>query len=150
MFKNFTWGHGIFIALGSFMIFILFMVLIFPNGKQNSDLVSDNYYDDELMYQKVIDSKKNAEKLTEKPIINQTSEGLKIDFPASEIPDQLKVNFELYRTDDSNLDVKKEGYLKENSLLIPGNVISKGSYTLKLKWLKNKIPYQIDYDVLWK
>lgn len=151
MFKKFTWGHGVIVALGSFIAFILFMILIFPNGQQNSDLVSKSYYEDELAYQEVIDAKNNAGELTQKPTYNQTQEGIAIVFPISAIPDEKKVDFELFRTDDSNLDVKKQTVLDEaNAILIPEKVISKGSYTLKIKWQKNKKTYQIDYDVLWK
>ncbi len=151
MFKKFTWGHGVIVALGSFIAFILFMILIFPNGQQNSDLVSKSYYEDELAYQEVIDAKNNAGELTQKPTYNQTQGGIAIVFPISAIPDEKKVDFELFRTDDSNLDVKKQTVLDEaNAILIPEKVISKGSYTLKIKWQKNKKTYQIDYDVLWK
>lgn len=151
MFKKFTWGHGVAVALGSFIIFILFMVLVFPNGQQGSELVSDNYYEDELVYQEVIDGKNNAEKLAEKPLYNQSAAGIKIEFPKSITADANKVHFDLFRTDDANLDVKKELTLDgTQSFTIPKQVISKGSYTLKVKWKQNKKPYQIDYDVLWK
>ncbi|WP_226063409.1 FixH family protein [Kaistella polysaccharea] len=150
MFKKFTWGHGVAVALGSFIAFILFMIFIFSNGQQNSELVSDNYYEDELVYQQVIDAKKNAEQLTEKPTFKQIPAGIKILFPTAVLPETRKVDFELFRTDDANLDVKKELALDaSNALLIPKQVISKGSYTLKIKWLQNKKPYQVDYDVLW-
>lgn len=151
MFKKFNWGHGIVLALGSFILFILFMIFIFPNGKQNSELVSDHYYEDELAYQDVIDAKKNADILAEKPAYQQLPEGIKITFPASGIPDGKKTDIVLFRTDDSNLDVKKELTLDaQNSVLIPKQVIFAGSYTLKMKWKQNNKPYQIDYDVLWK
>ena len=150
MFKKFSWGHGIVVALASFIAFILFMILIFPEGQQNSELVSDDYYQDELSYQTVIDSKKNADLLAEKPSFQQSPAGIKILFPETLIPKDGKVNFELYRTDDSNLDVKKELSLDAaHAILIPAKVISKGSYTLKIKWQQDKKPYQVDYDVLW-
>ncbi len=151
MLKKFNWGHGIAVALALFIAFILFMILVFPNGQNNSELVSQDYYQDELNYQQVIDAKNNADKLTEKLQYLQTPEGIKIVFPALGIPDEKKVEFELFRTDDSNLDVKKELTLNsENAILIPAKVISKGSYTLKIKWQQNKKPFQLDYDVLWK
>ena len=151
MFKKFNWGHGIVLALGSFIAFILFMILIFPNGQQGAELVTDHYYNEELQYQEVIDAKKNADLLTEKPIYNQQSVGIKITFPESISPDQSKINFELFRTNDANLDVKKEVALDEKkSFLIPAKVMSTGSYTLKLKWKSDKKPYQLDYDVQWK
>lgn len=151
MLKKIHWGHGVAIALGSFIAFILFMIFIFPNGKQNSELVSQNYYEDELAYQKVIDAKKNADQLSEKPQYQQNKEGIRITFPSNASIDQNLVSFELYRTDDANLDVKKEISVDaQNALLIPAKVLTKGSYTLKLKWKSNKKPYQLDYDILWK
>lgn len=151
MLKNFHWGHGVAIALAAFIGFIMFMVLVFPNGKQNSELISDNYYEDELAYQKVIDAKKNAEQLAEKPVYQQTKDGINLTFPDSGNPDGKNISFVLFRTDDKNLDVKKDASLDgSNSVLIPAKVLRKGSYTLMLKWKRNNKPYQLDYDVLWK
>ena len=151
MFKNFSWAHGVALALGLFIAFILFMVFGFTYGQQTSELVSDDYYGDELVYQEVIDAKNNAQKLAEIPKYEELAQGMKITFPTAVAPEDKHVRFELFRTDDANLDVKKEVDLDaKNEILIPKQVISKGSYTLKLKWSNAKIPYQVDYDVLWK
>jgi len=150
MSKKLHWGHGLAIALGCFILFILFLIFIFPNGKQNAEMVSNNYYEEELEYQNIIDAKNNAATLKEQPVYRQLPEGIKIIFPESINVDGNKISFVLFRTDDSNLDVKKELPLENKSFLIPKKVISAGSYTLKLKWTENKKPYQIDYDVLWK
>ena len=67
------------------------------------------------------------------------------------MPDQLKANINLFRTNDALLDVIKDLNLDaQNSIIIPAKVMSEGSYTLKLKWQKDKKPYQLDYDVQWK
>ncbi|QOW11287.1 nitrogen fixation protein FixH [Kaistella flava (ex Peng et al. 2021)] len=151
MFKKLTWAHGVVIALGSFIAFILFMVFGFTYGQQTSELVSNDYYGDELVYQQVIDAKRNAEQLTEIPKYQELAEGMKITFPAAIAPENKNVKFELFRTDDANLDVKKEINLDANNeILVPKQVISKGPYTLKIKWSHDKKPYQVDYDVLWK
>ena len=151
MLKKFTWGHGIVLALGSFIAFILFMILVFPNGQQDAELVTDHYYSEELQYQDVIDAKKNGDLLTEKPNYAQTKDGITITFPTSISPDQSKINFDLFRTNDANLDVIKEIVLDgKRSFTIPGKVMSLGSYTLKLKWKTDKKLYQLDYDVQWK
>ena len=148
--KNLNWGHGLMIALGCFILFILFLIFIFPMGKQNAEMISNNYYEEELKYQDIIDAKNNAAKLEKTPTYKATSEGLLISFPESIKADQNTASFVLFRTEDSNLDVKKEVVLQHNLFLIPAKVISKGSYTLKLKWTENKKPYQVDYDILWK
>lgn len=151
MLKKFTWGHGIVLALGSFIAFILFMILVFPNGQQDAELVTDHYYSEELQYQDVIDAKKNGDLLTEKPNYAQTKDGITITFPTSISPDESKINFDLFRTNDANLDVVKEIVLDgKRSFTIPGIVMSLGSYTLKLKWKTDKKLYQLDYDVQWK
>lgn len=151
MFKKFTWGHGIALALGSFIAFILFMILIFPNGQQGAELVTDHYYSEELQYQDVIDAKKNADLLPEKPAFAQHAQGITITFPKSIHPDQSKIDFDMFRTNDANLDVKKSmGLDGKSSFEIPAKVLAAGSYTLKLKWKANKKPYQLDYDVQWK
>ncbi len=56
--KKLNWGHGLAIALGCFIIFILSLIFIFPMGKQNAEMISNNYYEEELQYQDVIDAKK--------------------------------------------------------------------------------------------
>jgi len=148
--KNLNWGHGLMIALGCFILFILFLIFIFPMGKQNAEMISNNYYEEELKYQDVIDAKNNAAKLEKTPTCKITSEGLLVTFPETIKVDENTVNFVLFRTEDSNLDVKKEVTLQHNLFLIPAKVISKGSYTLKLKWTENNKPYHVDYDILWK
>ncbi len=148
--KKLHWGHGLAIALGCFILFILFLIFIFPIGKQNADMISNNYYEEELQYQDIIDAKENAAKLEKQPIYKATSEGMLISFPETIKVDENLVNFVLFRTDDSNLDVRKEVGLQHNVFLIPKKVISAGSYTLKLKWKENKKPYQVDYDIQWK
>ena len=93
----------------------------------------------------------NAAALKEIPTFSQNSDGIKIGFPSSIVPDSDKVSFSLYRTDDKNLDVIKDLQLSsEKDFLIPSKVLVKGSYTLKVKWSEASKPYQVDYDVLWK
>jgi len=151
--NKFTWGHGIVLALGGFIVFILGMIFLYSRGYQNSEMVSENYYEDELVYQKVIDAKNTADKLIEKPVFSQNSEGIKIEFPKKFNNTNSKIKFHLFRTEDSKLDIRKEVELdNKNSFVIPANagILKNGSYTLKLYWIENnKTEYQIDYNLLW-
>lgn len=145
-----SWGHGILIALGAFMIFILGMIFYFTQTMQNSELITEDYYQEELLYQQVIDAKKRADALAEKPEVFLDSEGILIIFPQQE-RDLQDLKLILFRTDDKNLDIKTDFSLNDkNQYLIPKKVLAKGSYTLKLMWKKNKESYQMDYDILWK
>lgn len=149
--KNFSWGHGVVIALFAFIVFILSMLFLFPNGQKNSEMVTDNYYEEELQYQDVIDSKKRADDLEEKPTYSQNPTGIKIVFPKDYNNSNTTVKFVLNRTDDQNLDIKKSEQLDAaQSILIPAKVLKAGNYTLRLTWITNKTEYRMDYDVIWK
>ncbi len=149
--KNFTWGHGIVLALASFIIFILSMLFLFPNGQKNSEMVTEHYYEEELQYQSVIDAKNRADKLEEKPSYSQSAKGITITFPSEINNSNSTFSFVLNRSDDQNLDIKKTVQLEsDNSFTIPASVLIKGNYTLRLSWTKDKTDYRLDYDVIWK
>ncbi|SIP91249.1 FixH protein [Chryseobacterium sp. RU37D] len=149
--KNFSWGHGVVIALFAFIAFILSMLFLFPNGQKNSEMVTDNYYEEELKYQDVIDAKKRADQLQEKPVYSQDKNGIKITFPKDYDNSNTSVKFVLNRTDDENLDIHKSVQLDSTkSFLIPAQVMKMGNYTLRLSWTKGKTDYRMDYDVIWK
>lgn len=146
-----SWGHGVVIALGTFMVFITSAIIFFPMGKQGAELVEDNYYEAELHYQDVIDAKNRANQLEFKPNLEILPTGIMVTFPKDINNDNAKFNFVLFRTDDKNLDIHKEFELgAANTVNIPKNILVPGSYTLKLKWNKENKDYQIDFDILWK
>lgn len=148
---KFTWGHGVVVALASFILFILYLIFVFSHGQQNSELVSDNYYEDELAYQTVIDAKNNAATLQEIPQYEALPEGIKIVFPKDINNQNSKMKFILYRIEDQRLDIKKDITLDaHNAFVIPNKVLVKGGYILKLMWTKEGKDYQVDYDLEWK
>lgn len=150
MFKNFTWGHGIVLALGSFMIFILSMIFIFSRGMQNSELITDNYYEEELQYQKVIDAKNNADALPEKPVYSQNANGITIKFPAEINNGNAKFKIDLHRAEDRNLDVIREIPLnRDNAVFLPAAILAEGNYVLRVMWTKDQQDYQMDYNIVW-
>lgn len=149
--KKFSWGHGVVVALFAFIVFILSMLFLFPNGQKNSEMVTENYYEEELQYQDVIDAKNRADALSEKPVYNQDTHGINITFPKDYNNSNTSIKFVLNRTDDQNLDIKRAVQLNENqSFIIPKKVLKMGNYTLRLMWTKDKIDYRMDYDVIWK
>ena len=150
MFKKFTWGHGIAVALGAFMIFILSLIFIFTRNWKNSELITENYYEEELAYQNVIDAKTNASTLSEQPKYVQNTSGIRVTFPTEISNTNSKFRIDLHRADDQRLDVIKEMNLDaQNSIFIPQNVLAKGNYVLRVHWVKDKKDYQIDYDLVW-
>ena len=148
--SKFTWGHGIIVAIISFMAFIVGLVVYFTSTMKNSELITDNYYQEELMFQSVIDAKNRAEKLTQKPEVKIHTEGLIIHFPKDINNQNAIFKFFLFRTDDKNLDIKRDFKLNDDTYIISSKDLIKGGYTLKLMWKKDYQDYQVDYDIVWK
>lgn len=105
------------LALAGFIAFILGMIF-FYTGYQTSEMVSENYYEDELIYQDVIDAKTAAASLAEKPVYTQNADGIRITFPKQFTNANSKFKFFLFRTEDSNLDIKKETELDSNNSIL--------------------------------
>lgn len=150
MLKKISWGHGVAIALGTFMLFILGLIFYFTSTMSNSELITENYYEEELEYQKVIDAKTLAEQLPEKPQYIQNEEGIRIVFPATINNNNSTFRIDLHRADDQRLDIIRDMKLdQKNSIFVPANVIVKGHYVLRMHWTKDQKNYQLDYDLEW-
>ncbi|MBW8358553.1 MAG: FixH family protein [Weeksellaceae bacterium] len=150
MLKKFTWGHGIVLALGTFIIFILSMIFYFTSTWKNSELITDDYYEEELAYQDVIDAKNLANQLPEKPKYVQNETGIRIFFPADINNSNSKFRIDLHRAEDQKLDVIREMTLdSQNSIFIPAAILAKGNYVLRVHWEMDAKQYQIDYDLVW-
>lgn len=74
-----NWGYRITIFLTFFIGFILF--LVFKAFKSEIDLVSKDYYQEELAYQETIDAKSNAYKFKDSIGINYHEENFELTFP---------------------------------------------------------------------
>ncbi|WP_128331782.1 FixH family protein [Apibacter sp. HY039] len=150
---KFTWAHGIIIALASFIIFISYMVFTIEFSKNSFDLVTDDYYEDEIYFQKEIDAIERAQKLAEKPQVSiLESQGIKITFPKDFNSLNTTGRFQLFRANSKDLDINKKSLDFEtgNSILIPVKLLVKGNYVLKLYWEKDKDKYQMEIPIVWK
>lgn len=149
---KFTWGHGVILALACFIIFICTLIFTIEFSKNTFDLVTDNYYEEEINYQKEIDATNHAALLQEKPKIETIPEsGIKIIFPKEFNYTNTTGKFKLFRANSQALDInKKELDLSpSNTILIPAKVLVKGNYTLKLYWEKEKTNYQMEIPLTW-
>ncbi len=142
---KFTWAHGIIVALGSFMIFIL--SLLFFAG-DTGDLITDNYYEKSLTYEDDIDAERRSLELEKHPEVLVQANGFNIVFP-----EEYKVtNGKIYllRSNDQNLDVQQDLKLNaKNQQLIPSVKLVKGEYDLALSWEMNGEKYLVKKPLKW-
>ncbi len=130
-----NWGTGIVVAMLLFMIFILqFVYRVTFVDKYNHHLVSEEYYEEELHYQEVIDKTNNAAKLKENVKIVSSDKGINILFP-SEF-DEKKIEGMVYfkRLSNAKLDFNKNIDLSDHSLFIPKDQLVSGKWIIKIDW----------------
>ena len=128
---KFNWGHGITIVIILFMAFIVMLVV--KTFNHNADLVQDNFYEQELLFDGKKESIGNYEKLDFKVEINQTPEGIEIKFPENYKTEDGTIQF--YRADDKSLDKFYELTLSDkNTQLLPYNDFIVGLYEVNIKW----------------
>lgn len=130
-----NWGWGIVIAMALFMVFILqYVYRVSVYNKYEHHLVADDYYKDELNYQKQIDSEENANKLEENVKIVKTANGLQIIFPKAFEPDKVRGEIKILRPSNYKLDLKKDLKLSTNTFLIPDKELAIGKYEIAVNW----------------
>lgn len=77
-----NWGTAIVIAFGLFITFILYFVFkVQINPKYDNELVTEDYYQQELKVQGNIERTSNANALEEKIELKKSEEGITIQFP---------------------------------------------------------------------
>ena len=141
-----NWGHKLVI------VFILFGTLIgylvYRSVTTNFDLVSKEYYKDELAYQQVIDGTKRAGELSSAVAVVQENDSLIIRFPEEMKSGSINGQAWFYYAPDMRRDRKLqletdgETEVKFNrSIFIPGN------YTVKISWENNGEQYYSEQKV---
>ena len=139
---KFNWGTGIVLAFAAFIAFILyFVVLSTRDPASNHDLVTEDYYRKELMYQEDLDAARNLEEIGGGVKASITSEGLQIEFPAQMAPNKIKGTVSLYRPSNKQLDFETPIQLSNKQQLIPKSRLLDGRWDLRVYWTYEGKPY---------
>ncbi|WP_405247455.1 FixH family protein [Cellulophaga sp. Asnod2-G02] len=130
-----NWGTGVVIAFVCFISFILFFVIrMNMDDKANHDLVTEEYYQEEIGYQKEIDAVKNANHNSKKISLQKTTEGLEISFPENLNNKEIKGTVSLYRPSNKHLDFDFPISLSDSHLLVPDKRLLEGRWDIKIYW----------------
>lgn len=127
-----SWGNKLVIVFIVFAAFILTMVYKAVNTKV--ELVSKDYYKDELRYQDKIDGVNNANKLSS-VTVSQNSNELVVDLPKEMKGLKTEGDIWFYCSNDETKDKKLSLQVDDSGRqFIAKNKISKGNYLMKLTW----------------
>jgi nitrogen fixation protein FixH len=135
-----SWGNRlllVFIAFAGLMSYMVYRCMQTP-----VELVTKEYYRDELAYQNVIDGAKKANALSKSVIVFKESDKIVVEFPPEMKNWPLQGSILFYcaanegRDRTVKLNIVSGGKLEiDNRLLAPGN------YTVKITWNSGNSEY---------
>ena len=132
---KFSWGTGIVIAMLSFMIFILsFVYKAVALDEYQHELVSEDYYKDELHYQEEIDKLNKAGKLNQDILVRNSDQGVHISFPKAIDASSIKGEITFQRLSNEKLDFTEPIRLTGHEQLIPAEKLVSGKWIIKIDW----------------
>lgn len=140
-----NWGRKITLAYLGFVVFMLFLVIKSVRQK-DIYLVSDNYYEDEIGFEKRLENQRNVKTLSSPVSIEEKADTLTL-FLAKE-SEKGKGFVTFYRPSDKNLDFKlplqidADGFQK-----IYTGKYAKGLWTVKINWEIGSKEYYLEKKI---
>jgi len=136
-----SWANSIILAFVFFVGFILYMV--YGSFQENIDLVAEDYYQQEIAYQNVIDKEANYKKLGKQISITESQDQIQIVLPhGEEATISGKVYF--FRPSDKINDVTYP--IATSTTVLSKEDLIKGLYLIKVSWEVAGIPYYYEQN----
>ncbi len=143
-----NWGTSIVIAIAAFMGFIIFMVVTMTtNNRYTHDLVVEDYYKEELVYQKEIDKINNLKQLKGTITVNITETDVIINFPKKLNIKDITGNVIFYRPSNNKLDVSIPLQLTSHQWVFPKKNLIKGKWNMSIDFEYHTVPYLYKEDL---
>ncbi len=145
-----NWGTGIVFAFIGFIAFIMYFVITMSTSEDiNNDLVTEDYYKEELEFQKEIDKETNAQSLEENITWKKSEDGLVIIFPETLKVQNITGKVFLYRPSSKQFDFETPISLSNHNLLIPDNRLLDGRWNIKVDWQYNGKSYLYKKEIIY-
>lgn len=134
------WGKGILIAICIFVGGIITMVVV--SFKYTNELMEDNYYEKELLYQNIIDGENNLLRLGEGVEFNNGAETFTIKLPLGAIGNISGGNIEFLRPSGKQFDrTVKLAVDAEGTQVFNKSDFEPGYYKARISWKNEETPY---------
>jgi hypothetical protein len=142
---KFNWGWGITALYTGFVILIV--TLVIGSSRQRCDLVSNDYYGEEIAFQKVIDGGKNQAALSAPITIQANAKTVTIVFPDEFKNKTLSGNILFYSAVSSDWDHNYK--IKSNDLIvnIDRKLLHTTKYTIKISCTVDGKSYYQENDI---
>lgn len=142
-----NWGRSLILV---FVLFAAFMgYLVYRASGTHFDLVSKDYYRDELRYQDKIDGFRNAASMDAVNMLIDSLGNLQIRFPDQMRGKTMEGDLWLYCKTDAVKDLRVP-LLADTATLRVINVAGRasGKYLAKLHWAALQVPYEYEQEII--
>lgn len=130
-----SWGNKVLIAFVGFAGLI--GLLVYSCMQHNFELVSKDYYKDEIAYQQLIDGSSNSNKIS-KLVIDRTKNSININLPAELKGMDVKGDVWLYCASNSANDKRLPLQVDaQGHMIVPAKILNKGNYQIKINYTAN-------------
>jgi len=138
-----NWGWSILLVYITFMlVFLFFFYKSFKELKTN-ELVTQDYYEKELVYGDVINKRQHADTMRIPVKIFQKQKKLIIKFPP--YIDKAEGKILLYKPDNSKLDSNISLQLDDSKQqIIDASKLVPGRWNISVEWQTKKVPYLVE------
>ena len=134
-----NWGWSIVLAFSLFGAFII--ALVVRSFQETIDLVSEDYYQQELGYQQQIDKMINHQALLVPLSFSQQAQRLVVQFP-NDLAAEVQGTIQLFRPSDARSDRTLTIALNPaRQQIIATNELVKGRYKIKVDWTSGEEAY---------
>ncbi|GAA4291780.1 FixH family protein [Aestuariibaculum suncheonense] len=147
---KFNWGTGIALAFVAFISFIMYFIITMSvDKKYDHDLVTEDYYGQELEFQNDLNKETNAKTLAHNITYNISTEGLIIQFPDDLDYSKITGTVFLYRPSNKQFDFEMPISLSNYNLLIPDKRLLDGRWNIKVDWKYNQSSYLYKKEIIY-
>jgi len=137
---KFSWGVGI--ALTYILFVIVVIILVLFSSSKDVNLVTDDYYAKELIYQEQIEKIERTKNLDEQLLINISGDSINFHFPKIFNASEIKGNILFYRPSNRNMDTYYKIELNSDYIFsVNVKEFLNGLWKIKVDWNMNNTEY---------
>ncbi len=139
------WGWKIGLLYTAFAGMII--ALVVASSRQKFDLVSKDYYKEEIAYQQVLDASANQAALQGTMVIRANEQTVNIEFPAEFQTAPIHGTVHFYSAVSKDLDRTFDITTEQNRMTIDRNKLPRAAYTMKVSYNANGKDYYQQSDI---
>lgn len=134
-----NWGAKIAILYSSFVVMMI--TLVIASTHQKFELVSDDYYKQEISYQEVIDATNNQAALSSPVLLDLTDNFVTLTFPQEFDGQKISGTVQFYSPITADYDKQWPISVSKNKMFVEKQALSKTAYKVKITYSVDQKSY---------